>query len=133
MPNWYVASAGETPMVIESTVGEGLDFVGPITTMKQYRRSSADTYDPYTPEDRLNIQKPKDLGMAPLCAIPTPVNCNLMDNKDIDLKDPEQWVIVAADGMDFETKYLSGWYTKSTVFNIIIKVAILFCRETRRD
>ena len=51
MPNWYMASPGLEPRLIESTA-DGQDFVSDFDLPQQYKRYEQDSYEPFTPEDR---------------------------------------------------------------------------------
>ncbi|XP_052764645.1 uncharacterized protein LOC128206309 [Mya arenaria] len=54
MPLWYVSSdtEGVTPRVVKSTSSFDLDYVEDFGDIKQWKRSRADRYNPYSPQDR---------------------------------------------------------------------------------
>ena len=108
MPNWYVTSEGSEGVVIASTVGEGLDFVGPFLTERQWKRFSYDQFDPYTPEVRMQLSGASDVGEAPLKVLPQVVEEDLSDPT---LTIGQGWQVVRDDSMasvQFEAQYLAG-------------------------
>ncbi|XP_062581614.1 beta-hexosaminidase-like, partial [Saccostrea cucullata] len=78
MPNWYVTAEGMQAKDIKSTQNEALTYVGPFITPAQYRRYPEDTYHPYTPEERYNLNEALTVpGINSKRIIPTPVNISL--------------------------------------------------------
>ncbi|WAQ95651.1 HEX-like protein [Mya arenaria] len=55
MPLWYVSSdtEGVTPRVVKSTSSFDLDYVEDFGDIKQWKRSRADRYNPYSPQDQM--------------------------------------------------------------------------------
>ncbi|XP_061190279.1 uncharacterized protein LOC133198156 [Saccostrea echinata] len=113
MPNWYVTAEGMQAKDIKSTENEALTFVGPFTRPEQYRRYPADTYHPYTPEERYNINEAMTVsGMPAKHIIPTPVNINLEEGSvNVD----PSWVILNS------TKYSQGIHLISNLFGVSIQ------------
>lgn len=109
MPNWYVVAPGAVAKTIKSTMGEDLSFVEPFTSEKQWRRGPYDTYDPYDPEYRLEIQNPINNKDAVLPIIPTPVD--ITSGQGVVDFNTDGWVIAKdEDILEFEADFLSGWY-----------------------
>ncbi|OWF49609.1 Beta-hexosaminidase [Mizuhopecten yessoensis] len=108
-PNWYVTSPGSTPRVLQSTVGESLDYVDNYNQSSwQWRRDPQEQNDPYTARVRFymyaNISH--DLGRVGSLVLPTP------EEADIDVKTllsitPKDWVIISNAEFTSEAKYLA--------------------------
>jgi len=110
-PNWYAASQDSTcddAAVIVSTTSEDLSFVTPFTRPQQWKRSSSDLYNPYTPLERYNLDYVNDFGEAPYRLIPTPAEQLWDPERTINLKDPNWVIMEPLPQLASEAQYLSG-------------------------
>jgi hexosaminidase len=111
MPNWYAVStdpACEDASVIENTVGETLDWVEDFTRPDQWKRSSWDLYNPYTPAERYTLDFVEDRDpLPPRSVVPRPAEELWDPARSLDLGD-EGWVIVQPAGeLIFDADYLA--------------------------
>ena len=94
MPNWYFTSEGCQARTVLSTADETLDFVDPFVEEIQYKRSAADLYHPYSPEERFAMNNADYIDDIPGSGIiPTPLVEDLNKNRRIFLYTGD-WVIV---------------------------------------
>jgi hexosaminidase len=108
MPNWYVSAPGLKAKIIASTVGESLSFVDPFTTKEQWKRFPGDTYDPYSAKKRYDEVEIDVISSQYLpVIIPQPMYLTGLDRgKRIDIN--KEWKIFVDDGLEKETKLLTG-------------------------
>lgn len=105
-PNWFVVGSDLQAHIIESTRGESLDFVGAFDSAAKWKRSSVDTYDPFSPSERYLHNYVVDLQKAPNLVIPTPLNMTTTSDKYVTLS--ADWAIVAEPNVQSEADWLSG-------------------------
>ena len=110
MPNWYIAANTLEPRIIQSTKGESLKFVGPFDTPSKWKRSPQDTYDPFTPEKRFQINNIADIKRAGNLIIPTPLVLNVLSSSKAVSLFSGTWNVVARQGLHNEGRYLAGEY-----------------------
>ncbi|XP_053373998.1 beta-hexosaminidase-like [Mercenaria mercenaria] len=96
-PNWFVASNTygiSSPRIIESTKDESLSFVSSFENSFQWKRHEFDTYNPYTPGERYEMNKAfQDATLkGEFNVIPTPFSVKIVPNKKIVFDD--NWVVV---------------------------------------
>ncbi|XP_062598807.1 uncharacterized protein LOC134260252 isoform X1 [Saccostrea cucullata] len=105
MPNWYVTAEGMQGKDIKATQNEALTYVGPFDRPAQYRRYPEDTYHPYTPEERYDMNEAMTVsGMPAKHIIPTPANIILEDSSvNVD----SSWVILNSTKYSKEIKLIS--------------------------
>ena len=104
MPYWYVASKDLQAVNIDQTTNEDLGFVGQFDTKEKWKRSKSDTYDPFTPQERLKkITGNDEKSKIGLSVIPTPVEMTVQDEQYINI---EGWVIISSKPFQNEAKYL---------------------------
>lgn len=108
MPNWYIAADGLQARTITSTTGEKLSFVGPFETFKKWKRFPSDLYDPYTPQERLELGLVKDLKEAPNIVIPTPIEIEQDTKKRKAFFGTGDWIVVAPKELNTEAQYLAS-------------------------
>jgi len=111
MPNWYVAAQDRTCLggkAIDSTTGESLDFVKPFVRPNQWKRNAQDTYDPYTPQFRYNLDNVEDLGSAHHKIVPSPLSEMWDDSTTVTIKNNGWVVIEPAAQLMSEARYLAA-------------------------
>ena len=107
MPNWYIYAKGLKSRVITSTAGEGLDFVKPFLTAKQFKRTGpSDTFHPFSPQERYGKYNVDNIGTAPSTILPTPKS-SISSSVKLFIR-PQEWVIVADSKVGAEAEYLSS-------------------------
>ncbi|XP_050411821.1 uncharacterized protein LOC126826788 [Patella vulgata] len=99
MPNIYVTAEGMTSKTIKSTAGESLSFVHDYVRMNQWKRYNTenfkDRFDPFTLNHRFTVNDDiKDLGLAPVPIVPTPLSYVIENEKTLSLGEKD-WTIVA--------------------------------------
>ncbi len=107
-PNWYFVGPDTDPRVVVSTAVEDLSFIDDFNVPEQWKRSPGDQYDPYSPEDRLDVFDIEDLGEAPGLIVPTPVFSDLDPDSVLDFTGPEWVVVVEDEAVRSEASYLAG-------------------------
>lgn len=108
MPNWYVAARGLEPRIILSTKGEELKFVGAFNTPSKWKRSLADTYNPFSPEKRYEMNNIADLNRAGNLITPTPLVLKVVSKtQKADLR-CGTWTVLARRSLASEGRYLAG-------------------------
>ena len=104
----YVAAKGLEPRILNSTAGESLDFIAPFDTPQKWKRGSNDVYNPYTPEERFEMNDVDDLRAAPLIVLPTPLHTTASRFTTMSFE-PETWVIVLeSNSLKREANYMNG-------------------------
>ena len=103
MPKWYIAAQGLRATNIVTTINEDLEFVGKFDTKEKWKRFKSDTYNPFTPQERLKRVTAKDKRTAGVSIIPTPVELIVEDEQSVNIKD---WIIVTPERFQSEAKYL---------------------------
>lgn len=111
LPNWYAVSRGTgctDAHVIQSTIGETLDYVGPFLTEKQWKRQKKDHYDPPTPLARYDSDNVKDVGLDVRKILPTPTSASYQ-SKTVNLM-TSKFVVVSPDDSSIvnEAQHLSA-------------------------
>ena len=107
LPNWYVASNNAKPMIVRSTKGEDLNFVGAFDNSSKWKRFRWDRYDPYSASVRYDMNNDTDdMKRAPLVVIPTPKQIYVNDAKTVNLS--KDWKIVAEYSLINEARFLGG-------------------------
>jgi len=109
LPNWYVASEGQTalPRIIQSTSGEALKFVGKFDTMEKSIRGDDDLYRPYSPEQRFKRNRVARL-VAENRILPTPLSVQPLVPKTVLVVASNRWSVVYGEGLRSEAGYLKG-------------------------
>lgn len=110
MPNWYIAANTLEPRIILSTKGESLKFVGPFNTPSKWKRSPQDTYDPFTPEKRFQMNNIADIKRAGNLITPTPLVLKVLSSSTTVSLFSGTWNVVAREGLENEGRYLAGEY-----------------------
>ena len=119
MPNWYIAAPGLKPRIIKCTKGEQLRFVGAFDSPSKWKRYELDSYDPFTPKKRFDMNKIADLKEPGQLIIPTPLvlkNRNAL--KTVDLNDGE-WIVVSEKDLEEEGQYLAGMFQDKAKFESV--------------
>ena len=105
MPNWYVVTSDATPVLLDSTVGESLDFVAPLTKPEQLRRTPSDRYKPLTPADRFVLNdNTKTLTKPVIQVVPTPLEVAVDTSRRITID--SNWVVVQTNDLVSEATTL---------------------------
>lgn len=115
-PNWYVSACGVQSRIIEATRGVSLDFVADFDTPEKWKRSSKDTYNPYTPETRYNMYDTADLGGPGVVVLPTPADVSLTPTESLNLDG--DFVIVTAADFQAEALFLSGNLKSKLIYSL---------------
>ncbi|XP_041355523.1 beta-hexosaminidase-like [Gigantopelta aegis] len=104
-PDWYVVVPGLEPRLIESTVGEGLEFIGDFTKPQQWKRYNTDRYNPFTAQERYERNKlPEVADKEEIRVIPSPHHVTI--NKQSSTVVDRIWKIYAQRGVETEALYL---------------------------
>ena len=129
MPRWYVAAEGLEAKTLEATDDENLRFVEDFVTKQQWKRYREDRYDPYTPQERFQIDRVADLGKAPLSVIPTAVEISGEDeSRKVSLKD-EGWKIYPQKGLEAEAEFLAGELMSEVRFPPLFRPGLPACGQ----
>ena len=108
-PNWYVTSATAEARTILSTAGQSLDFVTDFDTPEQWKRRDYDEYNPYTPQDRYDLNADvTDLGAPQHLVMPTPVDVTINSANKVDLSTGDWLIVSSGSNSDKAASYLSG-------------------------
>jgi len=117
-PNWYVVSQDQTcqdATVIASTSSLDLDFVSSFIRPNQWKKGESDTYNPYTPQQRYDLDYVIDKGAAQHKIIPTPVSQQLDEGRSVNIAN-NGWVIIQpSPELASEAQFLSAALTLSIV------------------
>ncbi|XP_072028045.1 beta-hexosaminidase-like [Amphiura filiformis] len=107
-PNWYVVASTAEARTILSTAGQSLDFVTDFTSPDQWKRRDYDTYNPYSPEDRYELNADvSDLGGNPLIITPTPKEVVYNSGNKVVVSSGD-WVVVSGEpATDNAANYLA--------------------------
>lgn len=105
-PNWYIVVDGLVPRVFDSTKG---DFVANFTRANQWKRTSSDKYNPFTPFDRYHRYKRSSSITEAKPVIPTPKFIKRF-NSTWNLDMSGRVYIIQGGGLSSETNYLEGNY-----------------------
>ena len=117
MPNWYVVTSDATPVLLDSTVGESLDFVAPLTKPEQLKRTPSDRYKPLTPADRFVLNDNTTTLTKPIIeVVPTPLEIAVNTSQRITID--SNWVVVNSDVLQSENKLLAGTGSSSLNINV---------------
>jgi hexosaminidase len=106
MPNWYVVAKNAQPRILECTRDEALTYVGPFDNPNKWKRQKEDTFNPYTMEQRYDLNVVEDLGKVGHAVLPTPVSISVSEADKMTLN-PKEWVIVSEHGLKYEANLLS--------------------------
>ena len=88
---WYDAE----PRLMESTAGEPENFVAPFVRQEQWKRRPFDEYEPYTPEQRFEINRGTSITRDIIPIIPTPVEYEWDIEESFNIT--KDWVILVSD------------------------------------
>ncbi|XP_061190127.1 uncharacterized protein LOC133197995 [Saccostrea echinata] len=117
MPNWYVAAEGMQSKDIMSTKNESLNFVDPFVRPEQYHRFSDDSYSPYSPQERYDINDVMTIsGTEAKQVIPTPVHLNMKQNSSVTID--STWVFYHTTFFEKEAKLIADLFNLSIQHNI---------------
>ncbi len=110
IPNWFVVGGEHTtPKVITSTAGEGLEFVSPLVSAKQWKRYPHDTYNPYTAEERYTRYDGEVTGWTDYRVVPAVVASTLGHHSTNMINIGDDWLVeVLQDDLLPEAHYLAG-------------------------
>ncbi|XP_046350295.2 uncharacterized protein LOC124131226 [Haliotis rufescens] len=106
MPNWYIIAPLLQPMVIQSTVGNKLDFVESFGNVEQFKRYDYDMYSPYTAQERYARNRVEDIFEDDeIRIVPRPHQVKV--DREVNMTfDTSTWKILAPDTLNEEAAYL---------------------------
>lgn len=116
MPNWYIIAPLLEPKVIQSTVGNKLDFVESFGNVEQFKRYDYDMYSPYIAQDRYERNRVEDIFEDDeIRIVPRPHQMKV--DREVNMTfDTSTWRILAPDILNEEAAYLRG--TVAYVFKL---------------
>lgn len=105
LPNWYVASLGMKPHVIESTISEDLTYVGAFDTPSKWKRTEEDQYNPVNATVRYNLYHRISSNSRSYKVIPSPLKMEVSEGSPVQF-DRNSWAVTS----DFphEEQFLIG-------------------------
>ena len=106
--NWYVTSGTREPRILKSTSVKDQSFVEDFVEPNQYKRYKADVYNPYTPWERFDRVKGRDLGYDAVASnvIPTPTHVKF--DPAVRFTVDNTWAVAARQEFTEEAVFLSG-------------------------
>ena len=103
-PNWYGASKGLEPVLMQSTQ-TGKPFVTDFKNPGQWKRDRSDLYNPFTLQQRYERFATKDLGGIGKQIIPTPEVINVKEGNKLDISN---FTIICNPDVKKEAQFLAG-------------------------
>ena len=106
--NWYVTSGTREPRILKSTSVKDHTFVEDFVGPNQYKRYKADVYNPFTPWERFDRVKGRDLGYDAVASnvIPTPSHAKF--DPAVRFTVDNTWAVAARQEFTEEAVFLSG-------------------------
>lgn len=117
--NWYITSGKLNPKTLAATAVNDQSFVEDFTDPNQYKRYRKDQYSPFSPLERFDNIKAKDLGSRAVsyAVLPTPKETVFDTARPVRMD--STWVVSAGPSLINEATFLGGKTEQCYTCNVI--------------